>query len=80
MESSYSLAVDFLASHRINYRHANAGHFIWIDLRSHLPTHDDKGVLIESEWAREDALALKFIHNGVNVVGPLPSLFFYFMI
>lgn len=67
LASSYQLAVSFLTSHRIPFRHSNAGHFIWIDLREYLPTHDRAGAALEPGMAREEELAARLTANRVNV-------------
>lgn len=74
LASSYLAAITFLDSHDIPYRPSNAGHFIWIDLRRHLPTHNKNGDFLPDGFERETELALRFAHAGVNVVclDPIP--------
>ena len=67
LASAYAVATAFLDAHKIPYRSSNAGHFIWIDLREYLPTHDSAGRLLEPGMAQEDELTARFTANRVNV-------------
>jgi len=64
---AYAVATAFLTAHEIPFRDSNAGHFIWIDLRKYLPTHDRDGHAIAPGMAQEDELAARFTANRVNV-------------
>ncbi|KAK4699856.1 hypothetical protein P7C70_g6398, partial [Phenoliferia sp. Uapishka_3] len=64
---SYARATSFLKTHSIPYRPSNAGHFIFIDLRRFLPTHDSAGKVLENPLAQEEELAAAFVRSGILV-------------
>lgn len=56
----------------VEYHHgANAGFFIWADLRLFLPSNEEAAKIlnkeITSEWQREEALVKKFMDNKVYI-------------
>ncbi|GAA5972171.1 hypothetical protein JCM11641_002528 [Rhodosporidiobolus odoratus] len=67
LSSAYSRATTFLSFHGIPYRPSNAGHFIFIDLRRLLPDHDENGMKLLDDVAREGELAKHFLGHGVNL-------------
>ncbi|GAA6059750.1 hypothetical protein JCM10212_001958 [Sporobolomyces blumeae] len=79
---AYAAAVAFLERLEIPYRPSNAGHFVWIDLRSYLPDHAaEDGKSLESGVEQEEELAKHFLRHGINVARgsayshPVPGFF-----
>ncbi|RUS12526.1 pyridoxal phosphate-dependent transferase [Endogone sp. FLAS-F59071] len=68
LAESYERLTHFLRSHSINYLPAQAGHFIFIDLRSFLPKPPtSNGPVPDGARQAERALARSFIDHGVYI-------------
>ncbi|BGP56596.1 hypothetical protein JCM8202v2_004222 [Rhodotorula sphaerocarpa] len=67
LSGAYARATAWLREHDIPYRPAQAGHFVWIDLRRFLPGEDREGRVLEGPAEREVELVQRFLDHGVNL-------------
>jgi bifunctional pyridoxal-dependent enzyme with beta-cystathionase and maltose regulon repressor activities len=66
LAESYEHLTQFLRTHNINYLPAQAGSFIWIDLRSFLPKPADQN---PQKHAAEVVLYNTFLDHGIYIAG-----------
>ncbi|GAA98583.1 uncharacterized protein L969DRAFT_95185 [Mixia osmundae IAM 14324] len=74
LAQAYEFSTKWLKKHGVPYRQANAGHFLWIDLRKFMPTCDNEGKDLSCEADRESQLFINLLEHGVYIA---PGSFYH---